>query len=91
MLPFGLILLLNLVSPQNSPEVPTAEPKASPKTQQFALRQPYGVCYTMRSYFFKREDGKAPTLVGETTCTKVQPRTERTSPAPARLIPALMK
>jgi hypothetical protein len=28
-----------------------------------------GTCYTMRSYLFARNDGKAPRLVGMTTCT----------------------
>jgi hypothetical protein len=29
------------------------------------------VCYTMRSYIFKREDSRAPVLVKTTTCTRV--------------------
>src|SRR5215475_5318335 len=27
------------------------------------------VCFAIRSYIFKREDGNAPVLVGTTTCT----------------------
>jgi len=41
-------------------------------------------CYTMRSYFFRRQDGQAPVPAGMTTCTpasvlqqrKVSPRPE---------------
>jgi hypothetical protein len=50
--------------------------------------QDSNICYTMRSYSFRRQDGQAPVLVGTTTCTpasKLQQR--RVSPEPALYVP----
>jgi hypothetical protein len=33
-----------------------------------------GVCYTMRTYYFERQDGDAPRPAGMTTCTRVSQR-----------------
>jgi hypothetical protein len=47
-------------------------------------------CYTMRSYFFRRQDGQAPVLAGMTTCTPASVLQQRqVSPEPGvRLVPA---
>ena len=43
-------------------------------------------CYTMRSYFFRRQDGNAPVPAGMTTCTPASVlQQRRVSPGP-RLI-----
>ena len=43
-------------------------------------------CYTMRSYFFRRQDGQAPVPAGMTTCTPASVlQQRRVSPGP-RLI-----
>lgn len=40
-------------------------------------------CYTMRSYFFRRQDGQAPVPAGMTTCTPASVLQQRqVSPAP---------
>jgi hypothetical protein len=40
-------------------------------------------CYTMRSYFFRRQDGQAPVPAGMTTCTPANMLQKRqVSPAP---------
>ena len=40
-------------------------------------------CYTMRSYFFRRQDGQAPVPAGMTTCTPASVLQQRQiSPAP---------
>ena len=47
-------------------------------------------CYTMRSYFFRRQDGQAPAPAGMTTCTPASILQQRqVSPEPqVRLVPA---
>jgi hypothetical protein len=49
-----------------------------------------GVCYTMRSYIFKRRGTEAPRLAGMVTCTpSTQRQFKRAKPAPKpRLVPA---
>lgn len=40
-------------------------------------------CYTMRSYFFRRQDGQAPVPAGMTTCTPASVLQQRqVSPSP---------
>jgi hypothetical protein len=41
-------------------------------------------CYTMRSYFFRRQDGQAPVPAGMTTCTPARVSQQRqVSPRPS--------
>ena len=46
-------------------------------------------CYTMRSYFFRRQDGQAPVPAGMATCTPASVLQQRqVSPGPAvRFVP----
>src|SRR5882724_700390 len=46
-------------------------------------------CFTMRSYFFRRQDGLAPVAAGMTTCTPASVLQQRqVSPGPpVRLVP----
>ena len=46
-------------------------------------------CYTMRSYFFRRQDGQAPVPAGMTTCTPASVLQQRqVSPEPnVRFVP----
>jgi hypothetical protein len=46
-------------------------------------------CFTMRSYFFRRQDGQAPVPAGMTTCTPASVLQQRqVSPAPdVKLVP----
>ena len=47
------------------------------------------MCFTMRSYFFRRQDGQAPVPAGMTTCTSASVFQQRqVSPAPdVKLVP----
>jgi hypothetical protein len=47
------------------------------------------MCFTMRSYFFRRQDGQAPVLAGMATCTPASVLQQRqVSPAPdVKLVP----
>lgn len=47
------------------------------------------VCLKLRVYLFERNDGEAPKLVGEKTCTTTRPELKRSKMPKARLIPAM--
>src|SRR5579859_5741507 len=49
-----------------------------------------GVCYTMRTYYFERQDGNAPVPSGMTTCTRISQRDLKRADRDVtpRLIPA---
>ena len=56
--------------------------------QQMKLSMNSDICYTMRSYIFEVEDGSAPKLVSQSTCTPANQGTLRVSkPVKARLLP----
>ena len=44
------------------------------------------VCYRIRAYIFKRDDDRAPELVGSTTCGPRKPRTKNVGGAKAKSI-----
>jgi hypothetical protein len=46
------------------------------------------LCFTMRSYYFHRQDGQAPVLVGTATCTPASKlQQKQVSPEPAMYVP----
>jgi hypothetical protein len=54
-----------------------------PSTRRLLDGSRRNTCYTMRSYFFRRQDGKAPVPAGMTTCTPASVlQQRRVSPAP---------
>jgi hypothetical protein len=56
------------------------------KDLQYANLFP-GLCFTMRSYVFARQDGNAPVLVGTSTCTPADTlRTEQAKRHRGRLV-----
>jgi hypothetical protein len=102
MLPLGLVLLVATAAPQqNAPQQNQSYELQSDFSKlriQLQRRNNYLVqqsplaternntCYAIRSYYFRRQDGQAPVLVGTTTCTpasKLQQR--RVSPEPGAL------
>ncbi len=102
MWPLGLVLLVATAAPQqNAPQQNQSyelkshfsKLRAQLQHRDYRLVQqsPLGternnMCFTMRSYYFRRQDGQAPVLVGTTTCTpasKLQQR--RVSPEPGEL------
>jgi hypothetical protein len=99
MWPLNLVFLLAMVAPQQNPTDAVQGVQQKPpsvETQRLnnekrrltdSVRS--NTCFTMRSYFFRRQDGQAPVPAGMTTCTPssvLQQR--RVSPAPrVRFIP----
>jgi hypothetical protein len=60
-----------------------------PDGREYAELLGAGMCFTMRSYVFTRQDGNAPVLVGATTCTPATTlRMERSKQPQVRLVPA---
>jgi hypothetical protein len=91
-----LLFLLALSGPQqNSPNAgPTLQGKLSAMqklhtavTLEEMLAR--NTCYTMRSYFFRRQDGQAPVPAGMTTCTPASVlQKKQVSPGPpVRFVP----
>lgn len=93
----SLILLLGLMAqdapPQLSPsDVQKLAMQQLRAAQEHALAQAQldsGLCYTVRSYRFRRQDGNAPVLIGTSTCTPANTvRSEQVAnPPKARLVP----
>lgn len=46
------------------------------------------ICYRIRAYIFRRDDGHAPEMVGSTTCGPRQPQAKDIRSPKPRLIPA---
>jgi len=97
MWPLHLLLLLGLSGPQqNSPNASVIlHGKLSAlQTLHNMVVAPERIgnrntCYTMRSYFFRRQDGLAPVPAGMTTCTpaRVLQRTPISPGPPVRFVP----
>jgi hypothetical protein len=97
MWPLHLLLLLGLSGPQqNSPNASVIlHGKLSAlQTLHNMVVAPERIgnsntCYTMRSYFFRRQDGLAPVPAGMTTCTPARMlQKKQISPAPrVRFVP----
>ena len=52
-------------------------------SRRFIIDTRRNTCYTMRSYFFRRQDGQAPVPAGMTTCTPASVLQQRqVSPRP---------
>lgn len=78
----GLVLLFLLAPPQNAPQHPSRD-QAQAQVQhdremwldslkrhpEIGMLGDDHTCFTMRTYYFKRQDGKAPELTGTSTCT----------------------
>ena len=79
----GLILLFMLgAAPQTNPQHPSRDqaqtqtqrdPRKLERYPEIGMLQngTYDdhTCFTLRTYYFKRQDGKAPEMVGTSTCT----------------------
>jgi hypothetical protein len=104
MWPLGLFLLFATAAPQQaSPD--TARLQLQLQQHKLSIMQKLrpgnmtsqelhqylqrNTCFTMRSYFFRRQDGQAPVPAGMTTCTPASVLQQRqVSPAPGvRLVP----
>jgi hypothetical protein len=96
MWPLSLLLFVATAAPQQQPlnasqdflasRLPAVQPAQPdltiiPKVIDESRRN---TCYTMRSYFFRRQDGQAPVPAGMTTCTPASVSQQRqVSPRPS--------
>jgi hypothetical protein len=100
MWPLGIFLFFATAAPQQaSPDVShLLQPKQLAmqhlwRTTQVLRKEidesQRNTCFTMRSYFFRRQDGQAPVPAGMTTCTPASVLQQRqVSPAPQfRFVP----
>jgi hypothetical protein len=94
MSPFSFLILLSLLTPpQNAPQGPAPRQLHSRSEPPVVLQtNPAVTCFTMRTYYFKRQDGNAPVLAGTSTCTPASVLRQQTRPLPRpRLVPMNLK
>lgn len=101
MWPLGIFLLFATAAPQQKPldvlqdfrqlKLPVMQHRQLNKTMTRKLidETQRNTCFTMRSYFFRRQDGQAPVPAGMTTCTPASVLQQRqVSPGPqVRFVP----
>src|ERR1041385_9477923 len=101
MWPLSIFLFVATAAPQQQPldvfqdfrnlQLPRMQHKKSDDEtfRKLSNDDQRNTCYTMRSYFFRRQDGRAPVPAGMTTCTPATVLQQRqVSPAPAvRFVP----
>src|SRR5215472_9032813 len=95
MWPLSLALLFATAAPQASPNLDGAYVGRVPQFNLQRYLQTHkvetqnlndNVCYTMRSYYFQRQDGQAPVLTGVSTCTPAKKlQQKRVSPEPGEM------
>ncbi len=80
---------LQQLSPQEKQKLELAMQKAeqaAKAAENDLLDAKDNTCFTMRSYFFRRQDGQAPVLTGMSTCTPAAAlQQRRVSPEPGAL------
>ena len=98
MWPLSLFLFVATAAPQQQPLNASQDFRQlkPPITQGSQVNDPIGrklaeenrnTCYTMRSYFFRRQDGQAPVPAGMITCTPANVLQQRqVSPRPRVLL-----
>ena len=98
MWPLSIFLFVATAAPQQKPldvsqdfhhlKLPVMQ-LDSAKARRLMQESQRNTCYTMRSYFFRRQDGQAPVPAGMTTCTPASVLQQRqVSPEPnVRLVP----
>ncbi len=101
MWPLSIFLFVAAAAPQQKPldvsqdfralKLPILQHRQSDDatTRKFLEESRRNTCYTMRSYFFRRQDGLAPVPAGMTTCTPASVSQQRqVSPGPTvRFVP----
>jgi hypothetical protein len=101
MWPLSILLFVATAAPQQK-QIDTSQDFRTLRLPAMQHRQPdytitpklidesrRNTCYTMRSYFFRRQDGNAPVPAGMTTCTPANVLQQRqVSPRPSvRFVP----
>lgn len=92
---FSILPLALLAAAGATANRQSADPQSYPANKSWdpiAIESPapdpqHVVCLKMRVYWFERNDGKAPKMVRETTCSTVRPYAKKASAPKARLIP----
>ena len=101
MLPLSVFLFVATAAPQQQPlnvfqdfhhlKLPVMQHQQlnDEMARQLIEQSQRNTCYTMRSYFFRRQDGNAPVPAGMTTCTPASVLQQRqVSPRPGvKLVP----
>jgi len=99
MWPLSLILLFATAAPQqkqsyeltpdiNKLRVQVQQADSKELRQNSADPGQKNLCFTMRSYYFHRQDGQAPVLAGTSTCTPASKLQQRqVSPADGLFVP----
>ncbi len=95
MWPLSLFLFVATAAPQQQPpdvsqDFRLLKPPVTQRMQRdeamarrLMQESQLNTCYTMRSYFFRRQDGQAPVPAGMTTCTPASVSQQRqVSPRP---------
>ena len=84
-LPLAVLALTTSTPVANSDVQPVGNPDSIQITDRRATPGP--VCFKMRTYIFERNDGAAPKLVRETTCSPGMPSMQRAKPLTPRFVP----
>jgi hypothetical protein len=91
MWPLGFFLLIAAAAPQQKPLLPALQHKQFDDSVASRLTKDAqrNICFTIRSYMFRQQDGNAPVPAGMTTCTPANVLQERqVSPRPrVRFVP----
>lgn len=99
MWPLSIFLLVATAAPQqkpldvsqdfHTPTLPAMQHAQFGDARKRMEESRRNTCYTMRSYFFRRQDGQAPVPAGMTTCTPARVLQQReVSPRPeVRFVP----
>jgi hypothetical protein len=85
MWPLGVFLFLATAVPQQN----SSQALQQNLARKLLAESQRNTCYTMRSYFFRRQDGQAPVPAGMSTCTPANvSRQLQVSPGPpVRFVP----
>lgn len=99
MLPLSIFLFVATAAPQQQPlnvfqdfrhlKLPVMQHQQSNDvtSRRFIVDPQRNTCFTMRSYFFRRQDGNAPVPAGMTTCTPASVlQQRRVSPVPGLIL-----
>jgi hypothetical protein len=102
MWPLSLFLFFATAAPYQQDTTPQLHGDRSKLTLQMKrtdgprmrtlVEQQNNLCFTLRTYYFHRQDGQAPVLEGMTTCTPASALSQKqVSPKPGRFVPLVLK
>jgi hypothetical protein len=85
MWPLGILFLFATAAPQHSQNLPQdfQQKQSAPLIQSDSQ---INTCYTIRTYFFRRQDDQAPLPAGTSTCTPAKILQKRQVSRPPRAL-----